>query len=367
MIRVAQPSLEEADVEAVVQVLRSGMLVQGAQVAEFEERVAAYVRVRHAVAVSSGTAALHLALLAAGIGAGDEVLVPGFTFPATANVITLVGATPVLIDIDLTTFNLSPDAIEPLVMPRTRAIMPVHLFGQSADMDAVMDAARRHGLTVIEDAACALGSAYRGRRCGSFPLAGCLSFHPRKVITTGEGGMVLTDDVDLADRVRALRDHGQRPGGQRGRFELAGFNYRLTDFQGALGVAQMSRLDVLLARRRHIVKLYHDALEGIPVVRPSVVANTEHSWQSYVVLVEEGVDRDVVASALRARDVESSIGTYALAVIPRFGKPDDTPRSVEAWRRSLSLPLHPGMSDEDVVRVAEALDEALRGARSPAR
>ena len=208
MIRLIIPEIGDEEVQAVSAVLRSGYLVQGKHVEDFEHRVAAFVGVKHAVAVSSGTAALHVALAALDIGPGDDVLVPDFTFPATANVVALLGATPVLVDVDPATFNTTADLLRPAITPRTKAIMPVHLFGQPAEMQPILDLAAEHGLAVVEDAACALGALYHGRPCGSLGQLGCFSFHPRKVITTGEGGMIVTDDDALAERLRLLRNHG---------------------------------------------------------------------------------------------------------------------------------------------------------------
>jgi len=358
VIKLARPEIGAAEIDAVARVLETGMLVEGVNVAAFETAVGRYTGARHAIAVSSGTAALHLALVAVGVGPGDEVIVPGFTFPASANVIELAGAVPVLVDIDLATFNLDPAALERLVTPRTRAIMPVHLFGQSAEMDVVAAVARAHGLKVVEDAACALGARYRGRACGALSDAGCFSFHPRKVITTGEGGMVLTDDDAVAARIRALRNHGYYVDG--GGFLEPGFNYRMTDFQGAVGVAQMSRLDGLVERRRELARLYDRVLADLDVVRPSAPPHVDPVWQAYVVLLPEQVDRAAVTDDLRARGVETTFGTYSLGAIPRFASHGAVPRSTEAWRRSLSLPLHPRMADEDVASVAEALAASLR-------
>ncbi len=231
MIRLAIPEIGETEVDAVAGVLRTGFLVQGEHVRIFEERMADFVGARHAVAVSSGTAALHLALLALGVGPGDEVVVPGFTHPATANVVELVGARAILVDVDLRTFNIDPAAVAEAIGPRTKAIMPVHLFGQPAEMGSLLRLAADRGLSVIEDAACALGSAYRGQRCGTFGTVAAFSFHPRKVITTGEGGILTTNDDGMAAHLRRLRNHGQEIDRGRGRFLEAGLNYRLTDFQ----------------------------------------------------------------------------------------------------------------------------------------
>jgi dTDP-4-amino-4,6-dideoxygalactose transaminase len=256
MIPVARPEIGQGEIQAVAEVLESGQLVQGARVMEFEAKVAAYLGTKHAVAVSSGTAALHLALLGLGIGPGDEVLVPDFTFPACANAVELTGAAPVLIDIDLATFNLDVASIRSALTPRTKALMPIHMFGQPADMDPVLAIAREKGLLVVEDAACALGSEYRGRRCGGLADVGCISFHPRKVITTGEGGMLATNNLALAERLRVLRNHGQVLSEGRIRFEQVGFNYRMTEFQGALGVVQMDRLESFIERRIALASLY---------------------------------------------------------------------------------------------------------------
>lgn len=357
MIRLTIPEIGEEEIRAVTAVLRSGYLVQGEHVQKFERLVAEYVGVRHAVAVSSGTAALHLALLALGIGPGDEVIVPDFTFPATANVVELVGATPVLVDIDLATFNMDVTQIRPAVTKRTKAILPVHLFGQPADMEPILRLAEEHGLLVIEDAACALGAEYRGRRSGAIGQVGCFSFHPRKAITTGEGGMVVTNDDAVAVRVRELRNHGMVTVEGHNQFEHAGFNYRMTDFQGALGVAQMGRLDQIIARRTELAGLYHEALADVQAMtRPEAMEGVRHIWQSYVVLVREGVERDRLLHSLREQGIETTIGTYAVSVQPHYARTARyCPKSHQAYARSLCLPLHTQMSAVDVKTVAECL------------
>jgi dTDP-4-amino-4,6-dideoxygalactose transaminase len=362
MIRLAAPEIHEQEIEAVVKVLRSGFLVQGEHVREFERQVAGYVGVREAVAVNSGTAALHLGLLALGIGPGDEVILPDFTFPATANVVELVGAKPVLVDIDLATFNIDPKLVVPAITQRTRAIMPVHLFGQPAELQPILEISRQYGLKVIEDAACALGAEYRGRKCGSFGDVGCFSFHPRKPITTGEGGMVVTEDQDLSNRLRCLRNHGMAEVGGRKQVELAGLNCRLTDFQGALGAVQMSRLDSIIKRRTELAQRYdRDLAEIASIARPVTLQGALHSWQSYVVRVSEDVDRDGLLSTLRRDGIEATIGTYALSAQPHYaGRKAAPPNSTEAYQRSLCLPLHPGMSLDDIDIVVGSLRRGLR-------
>jgi perosamine synthetase len=360
MIRLAVPDIGEEEVAAVAAVLRSGFLVQGPAVQSFERRVAATVGSAHAVAVSSGTAALHLALLALDVGPGDEVVVPGFTHPATANVVERTGARPVLVDIDLSTFNATAESMAAAIGPRTKALLPVHLFGLPAEMDGIRALAADRGLAIVEDAACALGATYRGRGCGSLGRIGCFSFHPRKVITTGEGGLLTTDDEGLADRLRRLRNHGQVMAGGRGRFLEAGLNYRMTDFQAALGCAQMDRLPAILERRAAIASAYAAALrDGPGVALPRIAAGAEPAWQSFVVVLREGIDRDAVLAHLRESGVETTLGTYAIAAQPHYRHHPPLPLSLAAQDRSLSLPLHTRLSDADVRDVVSRLREAV--------
>ena len=320
----------------------------------------------YAFATTSATTALHLSLVALGIGPGDEVLVPDFTFPATANVVVQQGATPVLVDIDLETLHdRLPRISSGRITPRARAIMPVHPFGLPADMVRSARSRERHGLAVVEDAACALGATYRGRQVGGFGIAGCFSFHPRKSITTGEGGMITTADDELADRIRLLRSHGGVREEGRFPFEAAGFNYRLSDILAAVGVAQMRKLDAFLAARRGVAAWYDRALAGIGGVRlPVTPPGSTHTYQSYVVLLDEGIDRDDVIAALRAEGIETTIGTYALHDQPFFARTydlraGDRPRSHRAFTSSLALPLHGGMREDEVSDVTDALTRAI--------
>jgi perosamine synthetase len=367
-IWLARPQLAGDEVDEIRSVLESGILTQGPKVAELEHMVAELVGVPHAFAVTSATTALHLSLVAARIGPGDEVLVPDFTFPATANVVVQQGAVPVLVDITVDTFAIDPEDLERHVTPRTRAILPVHPFGLPAPMDAVLDFAREHELAVIEDAACALGATDGGRQAGSIGLAGCFSFHPRKSITTGEGGMITTADDALAGRIGLLRSHGGVREGGRFRFEAAGFNYRMSDILAAVGVAQMRRLDAFLENRRRVAGWYDERLAGAESVRiPGAPDGRTHTYQSYVVLLDEAIDRDRVIGALAADGIETTIGTYALHAEPFFARtyghrPGDRPRSWRAYRSGLSLPLHGGVSDEDVEVVVERLLLACAGA-----
>lgn len=366
-IRLALPFTDGQEIEEIAAVMATGTLTQGPKVAEFEGRVAELIGVRHAIATTSATTALHLSLAALGIGPGDEVIVPDFTFPATANVVVQQGAVPVLVDIDLSTFTLDPRDLERRVTPRTRAIVPVHAFGLTADMDAVMAiAADGGGIPVVEDAACALAATYRGRACGGIGSLGCFSFHPRKSITTGEGGMVTTNDDDLAQRARILRSHGGIREQNRFRFEAAGFNYRLSDILAAVGVAQLRKLDWILERRRAVADAYRRLLGGEALLTlPAEPAWGGHVYQSFVVLVDEAVDRDQVIAALVRDGIETTIGTYALHREPFFARTygyraGDRPASLTAYRRSLALPLYPTIGEADLARVADRLRAALR-------
>jgi perosamine synthetase len=365
MIRLCIPFTDERELSEIAKVLATGFLTQGPKTAEFESRVAAYIGVKHAFAMSSCTTALHLSLVALGVGPGDEVIVPDFTFPATANVVIQLGATPVLADVELDTYTISEASLAAKITPKTRAIMPVHTFGCAADMDMVQRLAASRGIPVVEDAACALGTTYRGKFCGSIGTLGCFSFHPRKVITTGEGGMITTNDDALADKVRLLRSHGGVPGNGRMRFEAAGFNYRLSDVQAAMGVAQMDKLPELLERRRALAEELRSRLADIPGVRvPTNPPWGGHIFQSFVVLLEPPIDRDRVIAQLREAGVETTLGTYSLHAQPFFSRtlglrPGDLPNGELAYRQSLTLPLYPQLKSEDLSVIATRLQAAI--------
>jgi dTDP-4-amino-4,6-dideoxygalactose transaminase len=355
----------QEELDAVREVLESGFLTQGPRAAEFERLVTGITGVPYGFATSSATTALHLALHAMGVTAGDEVVLPDFSFPATANVVVQLGATPVFVDIDLATYDLDPGLLEAAITPRTTAIMPVHAFGLVADMDPINEIAARHGLPVLEDAACALAGVYRGRMAGALGTAAAFSFHPRKIITTGEGGMVTTSDESLADRMRVLRSHGGVRGELYMDFVDAGYNYRLSDVHAAIGIAQMRRLDHILERRRSLAGQLNARLRGIEgVTVPFVPDGVEHTYQSYVVLLDDAIDRDEVIRQLAALGVESTLGTYSMHLQPyfreRFGIADEQlPNATRAHRQALTLPLSPQYGDAEVDQVAEALAAVL--------
>jgi dTDP-4-amino-4,6-dideoxygalactose transaminase len=338
----------ERELAAVAEVLESGMLTMGAKVGEFEAQLAAACEVEHALAVSSGTAALHLAVLALGLEPGDEVLVPAYTFPATANVVALAGLKPVLVDVDPETMTLDIDRIE--VGPRTKAVLAVHLFGRPARVEELPE-----GLLVLEDAAGALGARRKGRACGGLGLLGCLSFHPRKVVTTGEGGAVTTNDETMAASVAAMRNHGWRSLVPPDMPE-PGLNYRLSDILCAVGIPQMQRLDELLAERTRVAAGYTERLRDLPVLLPHADEGDVHGWQAYVVQVD---DRDRVLAALRAQGIEAQIGTYALPLLGAYRDQGAFPGAARVFERALALPFHTKLTDDDLDRVASALDKLV--------
>ncbi|HJZ73771.1 MAG TPA: DegT/DnrJ/EryC1/StrS aminotransferase family protein [Vicinamibacterales bacterium] len=375
-VPLTKPDFGVAEEQAVAEVLRLGWVVQGPKVAQFEAAIAAYAEAKHAVATSSCTTALQLILTALRVGPGDEVIVPAFTFIASANAVEYVGATPVFVDVDPRTYNLEVRGIEERITARTKAIMPVHLFGLAADMEPILALARKSGLAVVEDAACATGTRYRGKRVGALGTAGAFSYHPRKVITTGEGGAVMTNDGALAEHVRVLRNHGARRSDLEQHkadaftlpeYDELGFNYRMTDLQAALGVVQMAKADRLIGDRRTLAERYTNALAGVPGLdTPFVPDGCEHAYQSYVLRIEGGAKtRDEVAVALTKDGISVRHGTHAVHALGYYRrkydlKESDFPESWRADRSSLTLPLYSTMDHATQDRVIDALHKLLR-------
>lgn len=371
-IQISLPATGEDEWQAAREPLMSGWLTQGPKVAAFEKQFAQRHGVQHALATTSCTTALHLILAAMEVGPGDEVIVPAFTWVATANVVLYCGATPVFVDVDSKTYNIDPRQIAARVTPRTRAIIAVHLFGLCADIDAIRAAAP--GIPIIEDAACAAGSAYKERPAGSLGLAGAFSFHPRKSLTTGEGGMVTTNDAALAERANMLRNHGasiseeQRHHGPRpyimADFNLLGFNYRMTDLQGAVGIAQLAKLDRFIDERARWAHYYRERLGHLPWLRlPEVPANYRHGWQSFVCHVDEARaprSRNDIMQTLHEQGVATRPGTHAVHMLgyyrDRYGlRPEDFPGARDCDRHSMAIPLHNRMDQQDFEYVADAL------------
>lgn len=373
MIPLARPSFGAAEEAAVAEVLRSGWVAQGPTCEAFERRFAEVVDVPHAVSVSSCSTGLHLAVIACGVGPGDEVILPSFTFPATANAVLYEGATPVLVDIQPETLNIDPAAVEAAITPRTKAVIGVHLFGYPCDIEALEDICRRHDLKLIEDAACAIGTTIDGRMAGSFGDIACFSLHARKVVTCGEGGVLTTNHDDVAELVRSLRTHGaDRDAGKREREGAAptnaayvrlGYNYRLSDIQAAIGLVQLERLPELVAERRAQAARYDEALAGLEGLRlPARRDGWGHSYQSYVVVATEASGRSgaTVMAQLAERGVSTRVGTYACHEQPYLQAKLDIgplPASVEAAAGSIALPLFNGLSEAEQRQVSDAVRE----------
>jgi len=375
-LQLTSPLFDDRELTLLRECLDSGWVTQGPRVAEFERLVAARHGVGHALATTSCSAALHLATLALGLGPGDEVIVPAFTWITSANCAEYVGARAVFADVDLATYNLDPAAVEAAVTPRTRAIVAVHLFGLAAPMDEILAIAERRGLAVIEDAACAIGTAYRGAPVGGLGAIGCFSFHPRKVVTTGEGGMVTTNDANLAALVWSLRNHGSTgvPADEKqprrpwtmATFDRIGFNLRLSDIQAAVGVAQMAKLDRLLAERRAAAARYTEMLaanDGLAL--PTGGDAGGHTYQSYVVRVREGgrARRNAIMAALADDGIQTRPGTHAVHRLgyyrDKYGlKAGDFPNAALAEDTTITLPIFPGITEADQARVRDGLSAA---------
>ncbi|MBF6589144.1 MAG: DegT/DnrJ/EryC1/StrS family aminotransferase [Ktedonobacterales bacterium] len=374
LIPITRPEIGEEEAQAAAEAVRSGWLSQGARVAEFEGALARRLGAAHVVAASNCTAALHLALLCAGVGPGDEVILPSFTFIATANAVLYVGAHPVFVDIDPRTYNVDPAAVAAALTPRTRAIIPVDQIGLAAELDPLLALARQHGLALVEDAAPAIGATYRGRPLGGISPLTCFSFHPRKTLTTGEGGALATDDAALAQRARVLRSHGasvsdfarhQAAAVTLETYEQLGYNYRMTDIQAAIGLVQLRRLDDILARRGRLAARYSDALaEWEGIVPPYAPAHAPHTYQSYCIRLtgSHSAKRDQVMAHMLAAGVATRRGVMAIHEEPyyvaRFGS-CSLPETEAAARETLLLPLYASMSEAEQDRVLAALRAAL--------
>ena len=375
-IPFARPDLGEAEMDAVRAVLESGWLTTGERVHEFEGAFAAAVGAKHAVALNSCTAALHLALEAIGLRAGDEVIIPAYTFTATAEVVLYFGATPVLVDIDARTLNIAPRRVAEAVTARTKAIIPVHFGGLAADLDALRAVAEPRDIAIIDDAAHAFPSRYNGKRIGAISDITCFSFYATKTITTGEGGMLCTDDDAYAARCRLMSLHGiSHDAWKRYRAEgswfyeviAPGFKYNMTDIAAALGLAQLRRADAMRARRQEIAERYNAALEGHDFELPAFGDARDHAWHLYPLRLPAGADRGAFVDALRAREIGASVHFIPLHLHPfyrdRYGFTSDSfPVSTAEYEREVSLPIYSAMSDAEVDAVIGAVTAVIRGA-----
>ncbi|MBS1652583.1 MAG: DegT/DnrJ/EryC1/StrS family aminotransferase [Bacteroidetes bacterium] len=371
-IPISLPSMGQEEWEATKEPIFSGWITQGPKIAQFEKIFAERHKVKHAIAVSNCTTALHLALVALDIKAGDEVIVPAFTWVSTANAIMYCGATPVFIDIDIRTFNIDTKQIAQKITSKTKAIIPVHLFGLCANVDEIKKIAPQ--LKIVEDGACAAGAGIENRPAGSLGDIGCFSFHPRKSVTTGEGGMLTTNNDVLAERLNMLRNHGasiseeQRHKGPKPyilpEFDMVGYNYRMTDIQGAVGVVQLKKLDQFIDERQQWANYYTNELSKINwLSTPHIPNGYKHGWQSYVLLIDEKkspIKRNDLMELLQQKGISTRPGTHAVHMLSYYAKtfnikPSDFPQAFAANEYSMSIPLHNKMVKEDYEYVVHNL------------
>jgi len=373
-IQISLPVTGEEEWAALKEPLMTGWLTSGPKVKEFENLFAARHKVKFAIATTSCTTALHLALAALDIGPGDEVIVPSFTWVATANAVLYCGASPVLVDIDINTYNLDPSHLKSKITSRTKAIIPVHLFGLCADMDAIKKVAG--DIPLIEDAACASGASYKGTPAGGLGTMGCFSFHPRKSVTTGEGGMVTTNDENLASKLMMLRNHGasiseeERHKGPQPfilpDFNLMGFNYRMTDLQGAIGVVQLKKLDKFIKERNDWASYYYEKLGNVKWLKlPEKSEEYQHGWQSFVTRVDEAIaprSRNEIMEYLQINGVSTRPGTHAIHMLNYYKEKyhfadEDFPAARDANNFSMAIPLHNRMTKEDYLYIIKIIRE----------
>jgi len=368
-----QPSIGKEEIKEVVKTLKSGWLTMGPKTIEFEKLIAKYTGAKYAIAVNSCTAALHLSLIALGIGEGDEVIITPFTFAATANVIIQVGAKPVFVDIKKDTYNIDPEEIEKSITTKTKAIIPVHYAGQPCEMDKIMKIAKKHNLFVIEDAAHAIGAEYKGRKIGTIGDLTCFSFYATKNMTTGEGGAITTNNKKLAEKIEILRLHGMsrdawkrysKKGSWYYEIEECGWKYNMTDIQAALGIVQLKKLDKFIEIRRKYVQIYNKELSKIKgIITPYEMPNVKHVYYLYPILLEN-YDRDKFINKMAKNGIQCSVHFIPLHLHPfyrkKFGfKRGDFPNSEWVYEREVSLPLYPKMKYSDLAFVIQTIKNIL--------
>ncbi|GAB6107658.1 DegT/DnrJ/EryC1/StrS family aminotransferase [Fusibacter bizertensis] len=363
MIKLAFPEIGVEEIELIAKVIESKQLVMGKEVEQFESLIKSYLGVKHCFAVTSGTAALHLALMAIDIKPDDEVIVPAFTFPATANVVEVVGANTKFVDVNLNDYCIDISQIESAITERTKAIIVVHEFGNAVEMSKINEIAQKHNLKVIEDAACALGSMDGDHFVGTLSDIGCFSLHPRKSITTGEGGLITTNSDEYAQKIKQLRNHGIEYQNGKPRFLIPGLNYRMNNIQAAIGIVQFSKMNEILDKKRTLVQAYFQLLDGIDgMIIPKQRANSRHTWQTYHIVLDRKIDRDEVIALLKDRGVETNYGANAVNLEPYYFekyKKDDLHFAAILYQQGLALPLHSGMEIVDVEYVVKTLLEVI--------
>lgn len=359
MIPIANPIIEDEEIQEVVKVLKSGFIAQGPKVAEFEEKFADYVGTKYAVAVSSGTTALHLALLAAGVGEGDEVITTPFSFAATGNSVLYTGAKPVFVDINPQTYNIDPKKIEEAITSKTKAILPVHLYGQPADMGPISQIASENNLVVIEDAAQAHGATYHGEMVGNLGDMACFSFYPTKNMTTSEGGIVTTNNKEMADKIRILRAHGEK---ERYQHSVLGYNFRMTDIAAAIGLAQLKKLDKFNQKRIENAAYLSEHISEIDGIKaPYIMNEVKHVFHQYTIRVEKG-SRDDWITFINENGVGTGIHypipIYKQELYQNLGFNDKCPEAEKAALEVLSIPVHPSLKVEDLEKIVQVLEDA---------
>lgn len=363
-IKLIEPVIGKEEIRNVGKVLRSGWLTEGPRTQELEERIKQYVGVNYAVAATSCTTAIELALRALQVGPGDEVIVPDFTHPATGNMVRWVGATPVLVDVDLFSYNIDFKEVEKAITKKTRCILPVSWGGNPLEIKPLEEIKEKRGLRIVEDAACSLGAEYDGKKTGTTADMTCLSFHPRKIITTGEGGMVVTDDPAYAERISRLKKFGMETTDGEIAFTGDGTNYKLSDVLAAIGLAQMDKIEAIIKRRIELAKGYGELLSNVDSVRsPENKKNVKHTYQTYAVYIEKDGTRDRIIDDLRRKGIETQIGTYSLHLQPNYKrakKVGKLERAEKLYRNLLALPMCHSMTKADQEYVVSELKKSIR-------
>lgn len=364
-IPLAKPNINEDDIQLVSEVLRSGMLVQGKYVEKLEDNFAELTSAKHASALSNGTATLHLALIALGLKAGDEIIVPALSYIATANVVEIIGAKPVFVDIDIKTFNIDITKIEAAITNKTKAMIVVHEFGLACDIEAVMVIAKKHNLFVIEDAACALGALYKNKHVGSFGNFGSFSLHPRKAISSGEGGVLITNDSLLDKKIKILRNHGTEIINGKIDFTEFGFNYRITDFQAALVVSQMDRLQQSITYKNQLADIYFNEIKSDDIKLPAIPEYTTHTWQTFHIVLDEKINRDELIIRLREKNIGVNYGAQCIPFMKVYKEKYAIdcaklfPNSLKAYQQGLALPIYDLVTKEQINYISKTLNNLI--------
>ena len=363
MIYLARPNITNADIKEAKKVLKSGMLVQGKVVRELEEQINKYIGSTYCSCVSNGTASLHLALVALGIGPGDEVIVPSLSFVATANVVEIVGATCVFVDVHPRYFNIDESQIEKVITKKTKAIIPVHEFGLSANMTKIVEIAKKYNLFIIEDAACALGATYENKYAGTFGDFGSFSLHPRKAITSGEGGLLVTSSFEYDKIVKTIRNHGIEPNSNPMNFTMAGFNYRLTEIQAALVKSQLSRIDSIIETKANIAFRYLSEIKNSSYLLPLIPKNAKHTWQTFHILIDNGKARERLIEYLKKHGIFTNYGAQCIPAMNYYQNKyksdyiNDYSSSYNAYTCGLAIPLYETLTTNQVNKIISVLNK----------